>query len=247
MGVDGVVKIADFGLSRAMDRATMTFPNILKGKLSYTAPEMTRGQKVNEKTDLFSLGVTLWECLTARKLLQGNTHLEVIRAMHAWRIPPLELLRPDVPAEFVEVVGQAIQPDPARRFSSARQMAKATAAVLDSLRHPVDARRLGASVEVARARLAAMDDDLLLTEEVEESSFEVSVEMEVDFAKSPSAARAGGLKATLSEPFAEELEEMPTAPARAPMVKTSTPNRAPRPAPAKAPRQPGTDGTPRRR
>jgi serine/threonine-protein kinase len=68
LDVTGIVKLADFGMARAMDRARFTQPNVVKGKLSYIAPEMLRGEDATVQSDLFSLGVCLWEAFAGERL-----------------------------------------------------------------------------------------------------------------------------------------------------------------------------------
>jgi serine/threonine protein kinase len=199
--MQGVVKLADFGLARAMDRATITFPNIVKGKLSYTAPELTRGHKADVRSDLYSLGVTLWESLAARKLFRGDTHLELLRAIREAKAPTLASLRPDVPPRLCAAIERAVRRDPSHRFGSAREMGAEFAAVLRSLPEPISAARLGASVVNARKRLSTSSEAAMAPGEVTDDSFDITVEVVVDYASSPSATRS--IRVELSEPFKE--------------------------------------------
>jgi serine/threonine-protein kinase len=150
LGVNGVVKLTDFGLAKATDRGTLTLPHVLKGKISYTAPEMTRGVRANARTDIFSLGVTLWEALTGRKMFDAVSPLQVVKQIQAWSIPPLRDLRPDLPAELVQIVERAIARDPEQRFVSAQDFALALSTMLPPL---PDMQRFGKSIEDARARI----------------------------------------------------------------------------------------------
>jgi serine/threonine-protein kinase len=147
------VKLTDFGLARAMDRASMTRPNVIKGKLAYSAPELLAGAKASPSTDLFSTGVVLWEALAQRRLFTGPNDMEVLLAIRRGDVPPLHAQRPDLPPALVEVIHAALEPDPARRFGSAREMARALAAVLRTVPDAVDEEPLGASVRAARVRL----------------------------------------------------------------------------------------------
>lgn len=200
VGVDGIVKVADFGLARATDRATMTFPNIIKGKLSYTAPELLRGKKANEQSDIYSLGVTMWEALAARKLFHGKNNVEVLRAIRQDSIPALAKFRPDTPAELIDIVHRAVVRDLPQRWSSARDMAESLREFARSIKPPVDARRLGASVVQARERLRAIDGQVpvIIDDPRSQDSIEISVEMEVDSQANP-PSRA--FRAELSDPF----------------------------------------------
>ncbi|MBI5536888.1 MAG: serine/threonine protein kinase [Deltaproteobacteria bacterium] len=227
VGIDGVVKLADFGLARAMDRMTMTMPNIIKGKLAYTAPEVAQGLKATPRSDLFSLGVTLWECLAARRMFPGESNVDVFRAMQAWKIPDLQKLRPDVPPELVTAIGHCIAREPSKRYSAAREVAAALAAVMRSVRPPVDARRLGASVVSARERLETLDQDIaVMIEDSSKEAIEVAVDIPVVFASSPSVTRVGSRKdMDATSPGFGIDEEMPTIPKfrRASSPKTAVP------------------------
>lgn len=153
LGVNGTAKLTDFGLARAMDRATMTRPNVIKGKLAYCAPELVSGAKVSARTDIFSLGVVLWEALTQKRLFTGKNDLEILIAVRKGVVPPLSAERTDVPDALDAVVRQALASNPDERFQTAREMARALATVLRGTTEPTDAEPLGASVRAARRRL----------------------------------------------------------------------------------------------
>lgn len=201
VGVDGVVKVADFGLARATDRATMTFPNMIKGKVSYTAPELLRGKKASVKSDIYCLGVTLWEALAARKAFPGKSNVEVLNAIQVGNIPSLAKYRPDVPPVLTDIVHRAVLRNPDERWASAREMANALLSFVRSIQPAVDAARLGASVVHARERLRSIDGQIpvVIEEKPSDESIEISVEMEVDYDASPTSTRS--FRAELSEPF----------------------------------------------
>ncbi|HEY8432438.1 MAG TPA: serine/threonine-protein kinase [Sandaracinaceae bacterium] len=153
LGVNGTVKVTDFGLARAMDRASMTRPNVIKGKLAYCAPELVTGAKASAQSDIFALGVVLWEALAQQRLFTGKNDLEVLLAVRKGDITRLSELRTDIPAALELAIHQALDPDPAARFESAKEMARALAAILRTHPEPVDAEPLGRSVREARERL----------------------------------------------------------------------------------------------
>lgn len=152
-GTNGIVKLTDFGLARAMDRARMTQPDVLKGKLAYLAPELTHGHAPGERTDLFSVGVCLWEALVGEKLFQGATDVEVFRRVRDADIPPIADYRSDIPPSMLSVAHRALAPVPEQRYRSCREMARAIANVLRSVPEATDAHPLGRSVVAARERL----------------------------------------------------------------------------------------------
>jgi serine/threonine-protein kinase len=153
LGSNGTVKLTDFGLARAMDRASMTRPNVIKGKLAYCAPELITGAKPSARSDIFALGVVLWEALAQRRLFTGKNDLEVLLAVRKGEVPDLKVERPDIPPTLAEVVGSSLTQNPEERFQSAREMARALASVLRSTTEQADAEPLGASVKASRVRL----------------------------------------------------------------------------------------------
>jgi serine/threonine-protein kinase len=153
LDVSGIVKLADFGLARAMDRARMTRPNIVKGKLSYLAPELIGGEAPSTATDLFSVGIVLWEALTGERLFNAGTDVEVVAQIREAKVPLLSLKRRNLPMALASAVHRALEKDPARRFRSAREMLEAFTDVLRVLPESTDEKALGRSVREARSRL----------------------------------------------------------------------------------------------
>jgi len=123
LALNGDVKLADFGMARARDRiAEHTAPGIVKGTLSYMAPEILVGQPATPSSDLFSCACTLWEALAGRRLFDAKTDPEVFALIRRCEIPPLAEFRKDLPAPLVATIDRALAPDPAARFASARAM-----------------------------------------------------------------------------------------------------------------------------
>jgi eukaryotic-like serine/threonine-protein kinase len=141
LGVNGVVKLTDFGLARAMDRAPMTGPDVVKGKLSYLAPELLFGQPATVTSDLYSLGIVLWEMLAGERLFWADSASERVRKVREAEIPPLAARRPSVPHAVVAIVDKALARNPTQRFQDAESMQAALQHALgDQL---VSARELG--------------------------------------------------------------------------------------------------------
>jgi len=154
LGVGGVVKLADFGLARAMDRARMTAPDVVKGKLSYLSPELTRGGEASAQTDIFGLGIVLWETLTGRKLFDGSGPLQVLEAVKAAEVPPLDGFRLDLPRTLEDVIKTALAAEPEQRYASTRKMVRALSNLLRMTPEPTSAEVLGKTVKRAQERLA---------------------------------------------------------------------------------------------
>ncbi|NVB78076.1 MAG: serine/threonine protein kinase [Kofleriaceae bacterium] len=121
----GMVKLIDFGLGLANDRAQETTePGIVKGKMSYLAPEIVAGQRPLPASDQFACGSVLWEALVGRKLFDGATDYEVYTRLRDCIVPPLRPMRPDVPQPFVQIIQRALSSNADQRFPSAREMAR---------------------------------------------------------------------------------------------------------------------------
>lgn len=152
----GTVKLSDFGLARARDRAfTLTAPGTLKGKISYFAPEITRGHGSSVYSDQFSMGCVLWEALACERLFEGTTELEVFASIRSGNVKNLAAVRRDLPKRVVDAVHRALSLDPADRFPSARAFAAELGECLRVLGGGLyDAsERLSAAVQVARDTL----------------------------------------------------------------------------------------------
>jgi serine/threonine-protein kinase len=144
---NGVIKLADFGLARAMDRDRITRPNVVKGKLSYLAPELVAGEAPTPESDLFSLGVVLWEALTQKRLFDAETDVEVYQMLRNPRVPLLSIQRSELPMGLTTTVHRALERDPKGRFPSARAMLKALTGVLRVWPASTDASAIAASVK----------------------------------------------------------------------------------------------------
>ena len=121
----GMVKLIDFGLALAPDRpGEGTEPGIVKGKMSYLAPEIVQGNKPSVASDQFACGSVLWEALVGRKLFDGPTDYEVYCRLRDCMVQPLRPLRPDVPQPFVAIIQRALSAQEDARFPSVREMAR---------------------------------------------------------------------------------------------------------------------------
>ncbi len=123
VGVDGVVRVFDFGIARAAGRLTTTREGQIKGKLGYMAPEQLRGEPVTRQADVFSAGVVLWQMLTGERLFAGDAEANVIEQVLFRPIPAPSGRRDALPEGLDAIVLRALSRDPARRFATAKEMA----------------------------------------------------------------------------------------------------------------------------
>jgi serine/threonine-protein kinase len=153
----GIVKLGDFGLARATDRERLTRPNIVKGKAAYLAPEIVHGDPPSPKSDLFAVGIVLYEALTGTRLFKGGNEVESALLVRAARVPMLGVHRPAVPLRLAQAVHRALERDTDRRFGSAVEMLEALRALLRVLPVSTDALFLAQSFSAAddRRRLGA--------------------------------------------------------------------------------------------
>lgn len=139
----GRVKLVDFGIAQAADKMHLTRTGVTKGKLAYMSPEQATGRKLDGRSDIFSLGIVLWELLARKRLFHHEVELHTLRAIAACEIPPIRGIRPDVPAELEAVAIRALKKTPKERYPTAGQMG---AALRTSL------RQLGAAAVEPRIR-----------------------------------------------------------------------------------------------
>jgi hypothetical protein len=121
---EGEVKLVDFGVAKAATSTTKTQVGTLKGKLSYMSPEQARGQKIDRRSDVFSLGVVLWESIATERLFLSDNDIETVRRVLMCRIPPLSKVRPDCPPRLEQIVMKALSRDPEDRYQTAGELAR---------------------------------------------------------------------------------------------------------------------------
>ncbi len=121
----GEVKLTDFGIARAIGGVHRTASGVIKGKVPYMPPEYIERGVFDQRGDLFSLGVLLYELLTGVRPYDGDSDLDTIRRIVAGVHPPVSSLAPETPAQLAECVEYLLCTDPAQRFSSAQSLLEA--------------------------------------------------------------------------------------------------------------------------
>ncbi len=125
VGADGITRIVDFGIAKAEERISTTRDGIVKGKLSYMAPEQPDDLPVDRRADIFSAATVLWECLTGQRLFPGRTDREVLQALLHRPIPHARDVVPGLPASLDEVLARGLARDADARYTLAAEFAQA--------------------------------------------------------------------------------------------------------------------------
>ncbi|MEK7706007.1 MAG: serine/threonine-protein kinase [Myxococcota bacterium] len=118
----GGVKILDFGIAKAANQLHHTKAGEIKGKLSYMSPEQIMGKDLDHRSDIFSLGAVLYECITGLKLFSGENELAIMNNIVDGKTYPPSYFRDDVPHEVEAIVMKALQKERKRRYQSAIEM-----------------------------------------------------------------------------------------------------------------------------
>lgn len=121
---DGAIKIIDFGLAKAANRASKTAAGIIKGKVAYMSPEQAVGAPVDRRTDIFALGTTLWEIACDRRLFKRPDEVETLRRVHAAEVPDPRYLVAGFPERLWQILQHALERETDKRYATAAQMAR---------------------------------------------------------------------------------------------------------------------------
>ena len=157
VGVDGLARITDFGVAKATARLSSTRSGEIKGKMAYMSPEQVAAGDLDRRSDLFAMGIVLWEALAGRSLFLGpNEVVTMHRVLHDTVPSLLDVVPGTVSPGLAAVVARSLERDPARRFASCQEMADAIVAAVGSL---VSSRDVAQAVEsIVGARIAERKD-----------------------------------------------------------------------------------------
>ncbi|MEO7033828.1 MAG: serine/threonine-protein kinase [Polyangiaceae bacterium] len=199
----GEVKIVDFGLAKANSQLEKSEPGIIKGKFSYLSPEAAQGLPVDAKTDIFAVGIILWELLAGRRLFMGETDLETVRMVQQAKVPSLRQINPNVTPELERVLNRALAGDPAARYQTARDFGRDLNNMLFDMGRAVSSFDIAKLVEPIRLeredkkRRGKYDRRSIIGSLIDEALFEfTSLEEEAAAA----AAKAAGSSGSASAP-----------------------------------------------
>ena len=164
VGADGVARVLDFGIAKAIHEQTHTNPGTLKGKFSYMAPEVVHGAAVTRQADVFSAGVVLWEALAGKMLFGGTSEHERLMRIAAGNYPSPRQHNPRVSQALEAVVAKALDVDTHDRYATALEFAEAIERVV-----PIASRRV-VGEWVRRLATTTLDEREAMIHAIETSS-----------------------------------------------------------------------------
>jgi serine/threonine protein kinase len=130
------VRITDFGLARAVDDSSVTQNGVLTGTPQYMAPEQARGETVDQRADLFSLGSTLYAMCTGRSPFRADSSISVLKQVCEADPTPIRSINPGIPTWLAGIIAKLHAKDPGRRFQSAEEVANLLENCLAHIQQP---------------------------------------------------------------------------------------------------------------
>ncbi len=168
---EGEVKLTDFGLAKAKDQVETTDPGVVKGKFGYLSPEAAFGKDVDHRTDIFALGILLWEMLAGVRLFRGKTDLETLQQVRTNQYRSLSEFRTDVPPPLENIIRRMLA-NVDERYPNVRSAVKELSTFLFAYGVPVtsfDIAAMTAQVGARRKTMAASPKDRAIEEAVQQA------------------------------------------------------------------------------
>jgi len=168
---DGKAKILDFGLARLQEASRLTRTGSVVGTMGYMSPEQIRGQAVDHRSDIFSLGVTLYEITTGQLPFKGENEAATVYSVLNEQPEPLSKLRPEIPRSFESIITTALQKKPEKRYPNTEAMladlrkfekSEQVPALPSTAKRPLVSKQVGWGVALVVLILATITGGLLL-------------------------------------------------------------------------------------
>ena len=144
---DGHVKIVDFGIAYAAERISHTQAGTLKGKVSYMSPEQTTSRKLDRRSDVYSLGIVLYESVCLKRLFKEKNEAAALLRIKEGNFPKPREVRPDVPEPLERIILKALATDPDKRYQTAEDLEEAINTFLVSKGYMVGRKQVAKSME----------------------------------------------------------------------------------------------------
>ena len=158
---EGGVKLVDFGIAKAESQTSKTQAGTLKGKYSYMSPEQARGLPLDARSDLFALGIVLYEVLVGRRLFRRESEFAIINDIVEGVVPKPSKLRPDLPSALDDICERALEKDVRARFQTAQEFQLALDRFLGKLPNPTTSIDVANFMSVTFAEEHAVYERLL--------------------------------------------------------------------------------------
>ena len=162
LSVEGDVKLVDFGIAKAATKASQTQAGALKGKLLYMSPEQAWGEKLDKRSDLFSLGSVMYEALTGKKCFLADSEISILEKVRNVVYTPIRQINPNVSERTARIIEKALTKDPDKRYQSAKEMEQDILDILNSLPYTVNERTIAEFIN------ALYKDDMAKIKELSE-------------------------------------------------------------------------------
>jgi TonB family protein len=158
ISLDGDIKLCDFGIAKAASKASHTRAGALKGKLQYMSPEQAWGKDLDHRSDIFSLGLVIYEMVTGKKVFSGDSELSILEQVRAPKLQPPRQVDSAVPPEVERIVLRALETNREARYQTAAELGSDLDAALRSIRPAPSSAELGAFLAhlLGRDRTGAM-------------------------------------------------------------------------------------------
>ena len=166
--VGGTAKVLDFGVVKAKDSSHKTKTGALKGKFGYMSPEQIMAEPLDHRSDIFSLGIVLFELLTNRRLFTRESEYGTLKAITESPIPTLANFRPDLPVELGTVLAKALSRDLSARFGSMKEFSQALSVAMKPYGGIADSAQISDYIQTKFA--TRLDENTKLLQDVQKQS-----------------------------------------------------------------------------
>jgi eukaryotic-like serine/threonine-protein kinase len=146
LSYDGVPKLIDFGIAKSKNRLAQTQVGVLKGKFAYMSPEQAKGGAIDHRTDVFALGVVLYDLCTGKSAFRGSSDFSTLQRITQGRYTPVREFNPAIPKALVSIIDRALARDLEARYPTAMAMAQELDGFLAQEARPVNAELLSTYV-----------------------------------------------------------------------------------------------------
>jgi hypothetical protein len=168
---DGLVKVVDFGIAKALNSSSETRTGVLKGKVAYMAPEQARGERVDRRADIFSMGVMMWEAATGKRLWKGVPDITILQRLLSGEIQTPRSVKPEVPEKLETIIMKALSHQREDRYETAADLQNAVDAYLEETGERASARDVGKLIgthfEADRHKIKGIIEEQLRAKPVE--------------------------------------------------------------------------------